>query len=63
MNEDVEPGMTFGMGCSCQAIFSDPDVIRPAFSKTPHNQLSTQTFMSEIKFLEAGKYQSLNNLA
>ena len=35
-------------GFSCQAIFSEPQIIRPTFSKTPNSQLSARNFWTEM---------------
>ena len=40
---------TFGTGGSYQAIFSDPQIIRPTFSKTPNNQFSFCKAKLDIK--------------
>ena len=35
-------------GFSCQAIFSECQIVRPTFSKAPNSQLSTRNFWTEI---------------
>ena len=39
-------------GFSCQAIFSEPQIIRPTVSKTTNDQLSTRNFWTVINLWE-----------